>query len=1141
MLETWLKQNKLDYTLEEQFVNIIINIKDFGRFYLLEQDEIFGEEFNLVVEKIDSEFDYYLFKFGNKYYYTPKGTENKPKLNLFKYVGKCVQMLEEDIPYIGIHSGYEILNGSRLYEEWIQKAKFYNYTTLGICERNTLAGVLVFQTDCKKAKIKPIIGEEITIKRNSVRFDAKVYVVNYEGWNNLLTIHKSIKIDNEGFVEEDFLLENGKGLVFVFNPDCSLNDELIEKYKKSFDAIFYQIDTVEWNDQEKDLSYLNSVKNYFANYYDIIPPILINDSYYLDKEDAHIKSTLNTLSGINAQYKSNDQYFKNLDDNYIAFERLFGDGEILDQLIFDCLNNLNWIKENCVFEVNTKELHLPKFEMEGVKDNEELFWSLIEKGVEEKLSIKFGKNIPDEYIERIDMEFDVIKKGGFIDYFLILWDIINWCHKNKILVGLGRGSVSGSLISYLVNLTKVDPIEYDLLFERFMNSGRLTGSLPDVDIDFPQEKRELVKDYIKSKYGADYFCSVGTYTTLQLKAAIQDLGRVIGIDASTRNFITTKIEIGEGEDGDWQKIFDNAVFSKNKSLIKNFVIKYTGLIEDIQLCLAQPKNVSVHASANIIVPKEKDIYHWMPLRKEGDIIISEWEGTYLEKAGFLKEDLLGLQQLDKFMFMIDLIKKHYNKDIDIYTLPLDDERVYEMFTKGYTADIFQIGTLGFTSYSKLVKPTNIEDLIAMVALFRPGVMGTGSHYDYVHLKEGKKEPEYDKHCEEILKNTFGIIIYQEQVMQICQKVAGFTLIEADDIRKAVGKKQQDLLDSYKPKFIDGAIKNDYSKDEAESLWRKLETFGSYGFNRSHSVTYAITGYISMWFKVNYPLEFWTTALEFVSKSEYISRFISEMNKVNDANIVPPNINYSDRHFVINPEEKKIYWSLIQIKEVGEVSTEVILKEREENGLFYSLEEFIKRVPKKKVNKKVIESLIFAGSFDEMENIKTPIKRKKLLEKYYEIAKVKIKDEEKNVLLGNDIYKKYWWVLKQKEVSGLGYLDYYEIIKEYSLFRDDIDKHIDNSDFLLELNGILDNRMIAGILTEIHKRDSKKREFAELYLDINDEKIICTIWNSSWVKFKEELELSIGKILVITGKVVFDSWKNLNVLHSEDYTEIDVLE
>jgi DNA polymerase-3 subunit alpha len=287
--------------------------------------------------------------------------------------------------------------------------------------------------------------------------------------------------------------------------------------------------------------------------------------------------------------------------------------------------------------------------------------------------------------------------------------------------------------------------------------------------------------------------------------------------------------------------------------------------------------------------------------------------------------------------MVGLIKKHYKKDIDIYNLPLDDKKVYQMFKKGYNSDTFQFGTLGFTDYSKMLQPDNIHDLIAMVALFRPGVMGTGAHIDYVNLKHGRKEPEYDLLCEEITKETYGIMVYQEQLMFICQKVGGFDLQESDDIRKSTGKKIQSILDSYKPKFIKGAIKNGYTEDMAKKLWHKLEYAGSYLFNKSHATTYAITGYISMWFKANYPLEFWTAALEFVKNMEYVSRFINEMNKLQDVSIVPPDINYSDRHFVSDPKTKKIYWSLIQIKEVGEVATQMILEARETKGKFFFLE------------------------------------------------------------------------------------------------------------------------------------------------------------------------------------------------------------
>lgn len=531
----------------------------------------------------------------------------------------------------------------------------------------------------------------------------------------------------------------------------------------------------------------------------------------------------------------------------------------------------------------------------------------------------------------------------------------------------------------------------------------------------------------------------------------------------------------------------------------------------------------------------------MPVRKEDDNLISEWEGEYLEKAGFLKEDLLGLSQLDKFSFIIDLINKHHNIKINIYNIPLDDEKVYDLFCNGYTGDSFHFGSPGLTGYSKLVKPRNIEDLIAMIALFRPGVMETGAHIDYLSLREGRKNPEYDYMCKEITINTLGIYVYQEQTMKVCQVLGGFSLIETDNVRRALGKKDQQLLDSYKDQFIEGAVKNGCDKDEAIKIWKKLETFSSYGFNRSHAAAYAITGYISMWLKANYPLEFWSASLEFVEKDEYVPRFICEMNKTGDTSIVPPDINHSDRKFVANPDENKIYWSLTQIKEVGDVATDIIINEREAKGEFYSLEEFIKRVPKNKINKKVIEALIYAGGFDEIEGIKLPQQRRKLFEKYYELAKIKIKDDEKNILLSKDIEKKYFWTLKQKEVSGLGYLDYYEIIKEYSNLNSKIDQYIDILEFFEEVDGIRSEKMIAGIIVEFKEKQSKKGPFGEILLDVNDEQVYCVLWSGIWEQYNELIKSSIGKIVVVTGKVVFDPWKRINVLQTEDYTEIDTLE
>jgi DNA polymerase III subunit alpha len=470
-LQDWINLHKLKVEFESLK---LLSIKDVGSFLVVsDKEKVFDDRLHLILDSNEQLYnvDYYLFEFGGKWYYT--SSVKNIEFNLFQWIGKCNQEIDENFPYLGIHDGYELLNGSGLFEQWIKKAKFYGYKTLAICERNTLAGVLAFQIECKKNNIKAIIGEEIVVRRNNYQYDCKLYVLNEEGWLNLLSVHKVIKIESNDFINEETLFLYGKGLVLVLNPDVILSDEFVENCKKSFDKVFYQIDTVRWNDNERDKKYLLSIKSYLDD--PKIEPILINDSYYLNKQDSHIKSTLNVLFGKTIQYKSDDQYFKNLDDNFLILSDLFNEDDRLQKLFTDSLNSCYWIEENSNYNVPLDKLHLPKFDLKSIpkkygkiKTSEDLFWKLIEEGIEKKLG-----SLNDIYSERLEREAKVIIDFKLIDYFLIIWDIIRWCKENDIYVGLGRGSASGSLCVYLMDITKIDPIKYDLIFERFINEGRL--------------------------------------------------------------------------------------------------------------------------------------------------------------------------------------------------------------------------------------------------------------------------------------------------------------------------------------------------------------------------------------------------------------------------------------------------------------------------------------------------------------------------------------------------------------------------------------------------------------------------------------------------------------------------------------------
>lgn len=1135
-LQDWLDSNKLDFQIEG-----FICYSDKLSLLLLQEKNgrIFDEEFQLIVSEeeervmIENKIEYYLFSFGKNFYFHKKGKE-KVELELFCDIGEVRTNLRVPFIHLGVHGGYEILNGSRDYKDWCKKTKFYGGTSLGICERNTLAGIMEFQLSCEKYKIQPILGEEIVIENSlGERYVGKVYVSSLQGWRNLLLINTEINVINQKFILEDRLLELSTDLVFVFNCETVLSRELIQRYKKSsFIQLYYQIDSVIWDNDDRDRQYLLNIKNYIENYSSLIKCILINDSYYLRQEDFDIKRVLNRVGGLSHQNISKDQYYKNLDDNYILLSTLFKDDEQFLTIFSELVDSTVELSQICNYQIELGKLYLPLYEMNEEQrskfaTNEDLFWFLIEEGISKKL---IGKvNNLDEYLDRLDMECKVIKKGSIIDYFLILWDIIIWANKNDILTGIGRGSAGGSLVAYVMDLTRVDPLPYGLLFERFLNEGRIGKSLPDIDIDFQANRKEEVKQYIKSKYGANYFCSIGTYTTLQLKAIIQDLGRELNIDKVQRNYITKILDDRfdrRFSNGKFTTIFENAVEVR---VIRDFVQSNTDLIENIPLCLDQPRAQSVHPCATVIIPKGRDIFEWIPVRKEGEELVSEWEGSYIETLGLLKEDILGIRQLDKFRFIIDLVKQDTGVDLDIYNLPMDDRDVFEYFRRGWNEDLFHFGSKGLTSYCIQVQPDTIHELIAIIALYRPGTMYVGSHTEYLNLKHGRKKIEYDFGLEEITKDTYSLIIYQEQVMKICQELGGFSLVEADGIRKAMGKMLPELIATYKTKFLDYAIQvRNCPKETAEMIWHKMEVFAEYSFNKSHSAAYAITGYICQWLKVHYPVQYWTAALEF-AREEKISDFLFEIENIdNYIKISPPDVNHSRLKFYNDYKKGKIYWTLSKIKFVGDTASKFILDEREKNGEFFDFSEFCNRIDKSKVNKRVVENLIFAGGFDEIEKIVYCRERKRLFEWFYNERDVELPDR----LELRD--EEWWWLLRQREVCGYTIFNYRDIVKQSEMHHL-ITLYVEVADIFTErfLNKKI---LVGGIVEEIIEKKGKKGTYGTLTIDSNNKKVSIICWSEVWSQIQKKFIGMEGKIVVFSGRVKFDSNRQTNNIQIEDSSE-----
>ena len=1136
------------HLLDAQFItNNLFQIPDVGRFYVLEDsNRIFGDSFNLIVDPREfteahaAEANFYVYIFGGNYYYTPIDNIHEPQLIPLRYLGSAKQQLNSTT-HLGVHGLYELLNGSRDYRDWCKKARFLGYSSLAICERNTLAGTMSFQLECNSSKIKPILGETVSVDfhDNKKIQDIHIFAVNKKGWKNVLNINKVINIDSVNkCIDIDTLLTKGEGVAVVIHPECPLTDKLISQLKDSFDFVFCQFNPVEYTSPQKDVNCLNAHRDYLDKWIGKIEPILLSDAYYLDQIDSVIKPLLNKI-GNGGSSGSNEEYFKSVDQLFQDIANLFHEeDERVFEVFQQALQNLEILGESCSFEIPLGKLHLPQYEMNPDEaaicaTNEDLFWHIIEQEI---AHIKPAAGFTlDDYMDRIEIEADVISRGGFQSYFLILWDINNWCRKSGILTGVGRGSAGGSLIAYMMGITKLDPLQYGLLFERFLNESRIQSSLPDIDTDFEGIRREEVKQYMIDKYGKDYVCSVGTYTTLQLKGAIKDISRQHEIDFATSNYITAVLDIDKE---DFKTLFINAT---TKPKVKEFLCDNADMINLIPLCLGQPKSASIHACATVIVPKfDEDgepmtIYDWLPVRKTADgQLISEWEGSYTEKAGFLKEDILGIKQLDKFRSIFDLIKETTGKELQLEDIPLNEPGVFELFQQGLSEDVFHFGTEGLIGYSKSVKPDSIDDLIAMIALHRPGTMSSGAHNMYVKCKMGQEDPHYDYGLREVTQDTYGLYIYQEQVMKAMQVLGGFSLVEADGVRKAMGKKIKEQMDGYKILFLKGAAEKGCDQVEAEQIWETLEVFSGYGFNKSHAAAYSITGYMCNWLKFTYPIQFWTVAFQFAKEAD-ISRYISEIGRSDSGVVIrPPDINSSQINLTADFDKKYLYWSLGRIKQCGTVASAVIIEERDRGGKFFDIEEAFERLPKGKVKKDVFVNLILAGSFDSLYRIEEKLAdRIQILREYFKLRK----EELPAKFLDK---KEWWWRLQQKLISGLGSFDYRNVIK-MSKCKEHFAKFADAATLRDVKERERSRRIVAGIVVEVKERQSKNGKFANIIIDCNSDLIAVTFWAGEWVKARKEIIDSKNCILIVEGKVQFDDFKyKANIINTDKDTVFEVL-
>lgn len=790
-----------------------------------------------------------------------------------------------------VKTSYSLLTSLNDINKMILFCKENGIDTLCITDSN-MYGVMEFYKECIKNNIKPVIGLELIIDDSIVLLYAK----NYSGYQNLTRL---VYLKQNEDITIDTLNKYSNDLICVSTRDLS----------KIYTDFYYGYTNIE--DRKNNKS------------------VYINEILCLRKSD---KEYLKYLYLIKNNKKIDDNYSFNVHDN-CYFDFLENDYDNALELVNKC---------NIEFKSN-KNLN-PKYDKDDVK---EYLLNLCKKG----LYKRFDGKVTKKYYDRLLYELSVIDKMGFNDYFLVVWDYVKYSKQNGILVGPGRGSAAGSLVAYSLGITDVDPLKYDLLFERFLNPERIT--MPDIDIDFESERREEVVNYVINKYGKKRAVPIITFSTLAGKQVLRDLGRIFNISTSIidnlTKYIGSNMTLSEALNNDELKTYLNDDY-KLKQIYK-IALKLEGL----------KRQISIHAAGVIISGEELDSY--IPLEKYDDYYLSGYSMEHLEELGLIKMDFLGLKNLTMILNILNDIGNVNFKDIEI-----DDKKALSIFTNATTCGIFQFESAGMKRFLSKFRPTSFDDIVAAIALFRPG---PSSNIDsYIRRKNGLEKIDYlDKSLENILKPTYGIIIYQEQIMQIANVMAGYSYGEADVLRRAMSKKKKEVLESEKDKFITNSIKRGYNKELATKVYEYILEFANYGFNKAHSVAYSMISLKMAYLKTHYKEYFMSSLLtNAIGNEAKTKEYIDECKKMN-INILKPNINISDYKY--KKEGNNIRFSLATIRNVGGITCKEIINERDENGKFVDFFDFVKRMYGKSVNKKTLESLIDADVFsDFLYNHKT---------------------------------------------------------------------------------------------------------------------------------------------------------------------------
>lgn len=861
---------------------------------------------------------------------------------------------------LNVYSCYSFQNSTILIEQLCARAKQLHMEALALTDIDNMFGALEFSNACHKYGIKPVFGMQASVSIEGEIYPFLLLCIDQTGYHDLLKICSEINLSDHHAIELEklrtykdhlFILSGCKeGLIerLVLKELESEALKYLELFKKYFGRNYY---ICIQNHHLKLQQHLNERLLALATLQNI-KVCASNEVHYLYPQDAITLDLLQASAKgrkLDAHHQpvTNQMYLKDSYEMSLLFHK-------------DIIDNTNDILKRCNVTIEKDRMHLPRYPLPANATSDVYLKQLCIVGLKKRFK---GQKVPEKYIQRLKKELTVIHKMGFDDYFLIVFDYVRYAKNHHILVGPGRGSAAGSLVSYVLGITNVNPIQYDLFFERFLNEERV--SMPDIDIDFQDDRRDEVVEYVTQKYGQQHVGQIVTFSTYGPKVAIKDLGKVVSVPLPKLELMTKYIPTGKNKKT-VQEVYETSYAFQN---MVNQEPALKRILPSIYTVEHLPRNISMHA-AGVVLSSDR-LEEVVPLTKgPNHNVLTQYSKDYIESVGLLKMDFLGLKNLTIISYILKNIEKYEGIQLNLNDLNYNDKKTFEMISNGDTLGVFQLESAGMKNLLRQMKPNCLDDIIDAIALYRPGPMSEIPHFIARRFKKEKVEYPLPE-LENILKSTNGIFIYQEQIMQVAQIIAGFSLSKADILRKAMSKKTASLMSSMKNDFIEGAIKKGYQKEDAQKIFDLIERFADYGFNKSHSVAYGIVAYQLAYLKSNHPLAFYSAVLSNEQNSDKNkANYINEAKKYG-IKILVPSVNYSTDRFEL--ENGNLRYSLLGIKNVGLAGYKAIVEERNRRGLFKDLFDFISRMDNSKVNVKMFESLVDAGAFDEFHLNRATIK------------------------------------------------------------------------------------------------------------------------------------------------------------------------